>query len=477
MRRILYIILPAALLALLLMLAGRLSSPSPGGSGTSSSQGSAGGGRPEPVPLDIRFTCDVSGRIEPCGCFSGQYGGLTRVSTVLASAPVGALKLDAGNAIAGTADFQILQFRQLLAALARMGWQAVNLGGREASLPAVVLRDLVKNSPVPLISANVLDAASKQPLAAPFHVVTIGGLRVAIIGVVDPAAAQPEKSVVVEEPNEALSRTIPEAGKAADVLVCLAFADESGLEQIARKFYELPVILGGNVQQPFRSVRQVNQSWILATTNQSRALGELRSSWDPVTRRLAPATGRITLMSDDIPQDPLIAAFSSNYRREVRAADLGIDHPGESGDAIPGVQAESAYAGSESCAACHAGAFAAWKKSGHAHAFESLVRKDSDADPSCISCHTVGFGERGGYLRSMKAERLTQVGCESCHGPASAHIAARSAAALHPSEAVLQRMRPVGPGQCVQCHHGEFSRPFDYSTFWPLIQHGKEPVR
>ena len=32
---------------------------------------------------NIFFTCDVDGRIEPCGCFSGQMGGLTKIKTMI----------------------------------------------------------------------------------------------------------------------------------------------------------------------------------------------------------------------------------------------------------------------------------------------------------------------------------------------------------------------------------------------------------
>ena len=29
---------------------------------------------------------------------------------------------------------------------------------------------------------------------------------------------------------------------------------------------------------------------------------------------------------------------------------------------------------------------------------------------------------------------------------------------------------------CTTCHYGEFSRPFDWDEFWPLIRHGKGQV-
>ena len=38
-------------------------------------------------PLVIHFTGDVSGRLEPCGCFTGQYGGLTRLVGLAAEKP------------------------------------------------------------------------------------------------------------------------------------------------------------------------------------------------------------------------------------------------------------------------------------------------------------------------------------------------------------------------------------------------------
>ena len=37
---------------------------------------------PQPQPLTLLFTCDVRGRLVPCGCFTGQLGGLTRIATL-----------------------------------------------------------------------------------------------------------------------------------------------------------------------------------------------------------------------------------------------------------------------------------------------------------------------------------------------------------------------------------------------------------
>ena len=65
-----------------------------GGNRLSSALLLAAGCGPAPPPsldLPVYFTCDTRGRLEPCGCFAGQFGGLTRLKTVLdAEAPAGA---------------------------------------------------------------------------------------------------------------------------------------------------------------------------------------------------------------------------------------------------------------------------------------------------------------------------------------------------------------------------------------------------
>ena len=426
-------------------------------------------------PFTLFFTCDTSGRIEPCGCFTGQYGGLTRVSTVLKAAPGKRLCAEVGNAIAGTEDYHVLQYKHLLDACAEMGYAAVNAGEREARLPREAIRHLAANSPVPLLSANIVEAETREPLLQRSVVVDYGGIKVGFAGVVDPKSVRAELSpgVEIDGMEESLRRALASPLRDADVRVCLAFTDEDGLKELARQFYEFDIILGGDVRQPSTSLTRVNQSWILATTNQSRALGVITAEFHPSKGELENASGDVQLMKDTIRQDPDIKRFLTNYRREVRETELAVDRPaGQSADRVPGIHSPATYVGSHACASCHRTAFDTWKKSGHSHAFRTLVEKDSDSDPSCIKCHVVGFEEPGGYLRSMKASRLTEVGCESCHGPGSRHIAVRSAA--KPGEKVLVKLRPVGAGQCTQCHYGEFSRPFKWYDFWPHIAHGKE---
>ncbi len=364
-----------------------------------------------------------------------------------------------------------MEYRYIQRAFAAMGYEALNVGHREAQLSAAALRELKHDAPVPMISANLLDKATGAPIFDPYRIIRRGAWRIAIVGVMDSRSVGDAlgDGLAVENMEVTLGKLLPVLKPQTDSIVLLAFADEAALASLAKQFYELNIILGGNVKQPSQQLVRENRSLILATTNQSRALGTL-SVTHAAASKIAPISGEVLLVSDSIPQHPEIAALAAKYRDEVRGAKLAIDDPAAlQRDMVPGVKVTATYAGSASCAACHPGAARAWHESGHGRAWATLVEFKADADPNCIGCHSVGFGAPGGYRRAFNGTKLTDVGCESCHGPGSQHIAQRQTGGE-----VTAHFRPLGAGDCVRCHHGEFSRPFDYAQFWPLIRHGKE---
>ena len=422
-----------------------------------------------PQNLALIFTCDVRGRLVPCGCFTGQLGGLTRVATMIGlGSPADELRVDVGDAIEGPADYDQIEYRYIQQAFAKMGYEALNVGHREAALSAAQLREIKARAPVPMLSANLLDKATGKPIFDAYRIVKRGPWRIALVGVLDPRAGDGlGDGLAIEKMETTLGSLLPKLKTEADFIVLLAFTDEAGQVELARQFYELDAILGGKVAQPSQKLARENRSLILATTNQSRALGTLRVSLEARSKMKA-HDGEILLVTDQIPQHPEIAALATAYREEVRGAKLAIDDPESlQGDHVPGVKTTASYVGTQACVSCHASAAKTWHDSGHARAFATLVAHGADADPNCIGCHTVGFGAPSGYRREFKRERLTDVGCESCHGPGSQHVAERTAG----GDATFH-FRKVGGGDCQKCHHGEFSRPFDYEKFWPLVRHG-----
>lgn len=433
----------------------------------------AGGcSHPPPAALDlpVYFTCDTEGRLEPCGCFVGQFGGLTRLKTVLdAEAPAGALRVDVGDAIGGHEDYDLMEYRHVLQAFAAMHYDALNIGAREAQFSAGQLRAIKQTAPVPILSANLMDRTTHQPLFDACRIVQRGAYRIGIIGVLDPRGLSGilGDGLAVEDMGSAIERSLAQLRGQTDLIVLLAFTDETTLAQLAQQFFECQVILGGKVSQPAQELKRENRSVVYFVTNESRALGILKLQL-AVGAPVQVLDNEIRLLHDKIPQDASFRAMMQQYRQEVRGTRLAVDDPSNlSADMVPGVRTVATYVGTANCLACHQKAATNWLASAHAHSYATLVGRQADADPKCIGCHTIGFGTASGYRREFGATKLVDVGCESCHGPGSLHVRQQQG-----DTTVNFTFRPLDAGDCRKCHQGEFSRPFHWDEFWPLVKHG-----
>jgi hypothetical protein len=122
---------------------------------------------------------------------------------------------------------------------------------------------------------------------------------------------------------------------------------------------------------------------------------------------------------------------------------------------------DSPFAGSASCALCHADAHKTYTESRHAHAMQTLINKGKHEDPECVVCHSVGAEKLGGFVSMKDSPQFANVQCENCHGPRKEHT-------LNPSiKSSEGSAKPV----CVTCHNGQHSPNFNLSTYWEKIKH------
>ena len=91
--------------------------------------------------------------------------------------------------------------------------------------------------------------------------------------------------------------------------------------------------------------------------------------------------------------------------------------------AAPRGPLEAAYAGAGACVNCHTQEFARWGFSGHARAWQSLVKRKATDNPECVGCHSTAYGEAGGLgeLTPANIRKYRDVQCEACHGPLGGH--------------------------------------------------------
>src|SRR5262249_6613355 len=118
-------------------------------------------------------------------------------------------------------------------------------------------------------------------------------------------------------------------------------------------------------------------------------------------------------------------------------------------------------AGNATCVSCHKNDCTLWDGSKHGHAWQTIKDKGYHVDSYCQQCHTTGFGLPGGFESIGRTASLTNVGCESCHGPSHAHV-----------QNVKTKTPFAAKDQCVRCHDHENSPKFEYEIYWPKITHG-----
>jgi hypothetical protein len=112
------------------------------------------------------------------------------------------------------------------------------------------------------------------------------------------------------------------------------------------------------------------------------------------------------------------------------------------------------YAGSQRCETCHLQIQNHWMDTLHADALTTLEDIGQDNNPDCLPCHTVGYGESGGFVSRETTKDLAGVGCESCHGPARDHVENVADETLRPTVSISSEV-------CGKCHTGEHQPQYD----------------
>lgn len=141
--------------------------------------------------VSLVVAADRRGAIEPCECAEGRLGGLARAVTLLdlyRGRGLAPLALEAGD-LFGPAGEPYFDLRAEVAidALNTGGYGAATLGEAELRFGPRRLHELVARAHFPIVSANVLDAATGKPFpGARFTQVERPGVRIAVTGVLAP---------------------------------------------------------------------------------------------------------------------------------------------------------------------------------------------------------------------------------------------------------------------------------------------------
>jgi hypothetical protein len=367
------------------------------------------------ITLNVLYTGAIDGELEPCGCSpKTDFGGLARTSGYILRNGTGLspyVLIDAGNFSGTDSEQGRLKVEAAMKAFNTMKYDAVAFMKNEKSFPPDFLASLVRRYEVPFVSD-----------ASPF-----------------------ERSVTVSRGHLDVHISSGLDGPEEDKLNILV-TDKSVAELKTAEGWAVIISSSGEIiDQPLKTDGPV----IVSGYPKGKRLGILTLHVDE-KGKVTNFKHRFEALGPDIQEDEMVRKVLDDYDTRVAALMKDTERP----------PAGTTYVGVSKCGECHQPYVESWEKTKHAKAFASLEKVGKAADPECIVCHTVGFGEKGGFYTIDTTPQLANVQCEECHGLDREHM-----------NNFERPMRPVTESVCLKCHTKDNSPEFNYAVYLKKVIH------
>lgn len=228
------------------------------------------------------------------------------------------LWLDAGDLFSGTATSTLLQGQAEQAAVLELGLDAITFGNHDFDLGLeVVHRSLAAG--VPWVCANVHQADGK-PLAQPFVLKEMGGLKVLITGVTTPETPRmsfPENvaGLTFSDPVAALQQLLAEQAGNYDICIVLSHLGYGEDLLLAQQVPGIKVIIGGHSHTVLNRPVRSGETLICQAGANAEYLGRVVISLEQDYA----AWGELLRIHDQLPPHPRLVELDQRYAAMLSA--------------------------------------------------------------------------------------------------------------------------------------------------------------
>ncbi len=422
------------------------------------------------APPRLLVLSSTIGYVEPCGCTVDLLlGGIDRIASLVEAerkAGPTAVLLVGPHLFEKAPDPHLVGQEEARArlvgkALRRIGVDAAVQTSAELVRGRPFFDALQGSAPLPDVTANVPEGRGR--------VLTLGGVRVGVFGLVHPGADVPRGTPTDPEPA-AVAEVARLKAEGAHVVVALGALPRKDLRALAEKVAGVDLWVLGDHPDELSAVSPAGQSFLLEAGDRGRNLGRvvlhqatesgplrdphgdaarerrslelqiqmrakmyermptppMKAGLDALQARLAAlgepsADGKrleytLVPVTKEVVPEQTISAWLADYNVELKRINLE-----GAGEVAPVPEGESGFAGAEECVDCHKAAFQLWRATPHARAWQTLVDGGKTFDIECVSCHVTGWLKPGGTVLG-KTAKLEAVQCEVCHGPSAVHV-------------------------------------------------------
>jgi 2',3'-cyclic-nucleotide 2'-phosphodiesterase (5'-nucleotidase family) len=409
-------------------------------------------------------------------------GGVARRSTVIdiyrANHPNVLVVNGGGWAMPGTASSQKVQSYFLCDIMGMLDYTAVNVTPVDLTYGVEALKQQAAKDKLTLVSANLVDKTTNQPVFKPYIVVNEKGIRVAFTGVMEegePLAPLTTEGDDLEilDPTGSLATLVPELKTKADVIVVFSHLTQRKTQQLVDDVKGIDIAISGkdgflNYKPTEVGTDSTGKSLVLEAGERGKYLGALTFVVSE-NGKILRYNHEIHQLDKNVKDDSLVAlkvlalkdTLKEERKREAVESVVGAAPAAAGAGAAASTKAaHEKYLGAQICARCHQAEFESWKNSPHFHSLSTLESKAMENSAECLKCHVTGYAKPTGFPNTSE---LGSISCEECHGQGT----------LHGDKTFVARPNAQS---CTVCHDQKNSPHFEYKSYWAKIAHGSTAV-
>lgn len=271
--------------------------------------------------VDINFI-QINDVYEISPVNGGEHGGLARVQTFVNEFKrknKHTYTVLAGDFISpsaiGTAKIQgqRLNGKQIIDVFNEMHWDYATLGNHEFDLGKSVLIERLNEAKFKVISSNVTETSTNMPFKNTIktELLDVKGVKIGIAGVMLPV---PKKDFAKVSPPrievESLIQNLKKQG--AEILIFITHQSFNDDEELAKKYPEIDLIMGGHEHENIYVRRGNNLTPIAKADANARSIYVHKLSYDTKNKSLV-VDSEFHPIDSRIPEDPRIQTVVNNW--------------------------------------------------------------------------------------------------------------------------------------------------------------------
>jgi len=211
-----------------------------------------------------------------------------------------------------------------------MGYDALNLGSPEFYFGTEFLEHTRSHVSFPYIASNLLYGGKRLPWTREFSIKEVGGIKVAILGVLNPDSLaqlpnqEQVKDLEVIPPESALNRLLPEVRGKADLVILLSRFDVKETLALVKAVKGVDVAISSGSDDQF--LAKAPENTILLHTGYGylgKTMGLLKITLDE-KRGLSVSERRTVPLDRSVPGNGEIEGLVENFKKDQAKKDADL---------------------------------------------------------------------------------------------------------------------------------------------------------